>query len=107
MTIGRLREVRRCMRGEFLDGFVILGGGQYAWIAAARRRWSIVGGLRFKSGSALPHSTRHLRVGRVMGVAVLPSKVYADGNYWTTTSRKDHAVSDFDEGGRGRQGRAG
>src|SRR5882762_6947541 len=45
---------------------------------------------------------------RVVCVGVLKFRVYADRNYWTTTSWEDDAVSDFDEGACGRvEGRAG
>src|ERR1700730_6225609 len=35
---------------------------------------------------------------------VLLFRVYANGNYWTAAGGQDHAVSDFDEGQRRRQG---
>ncbi len=39
---------------------------------------------------------------------VLNFSAYADRNYWTTTGWEDDAVSNFDEGARGRvEGRAG
>src|SRR5580704_7294660 len=55
-----------------------------------------------KAKGAAPKSRLAARLAKW---GVLNFRVYADGNYWTTTGWEDDAVSDFDEGERRGEGR--
>src|SRR2546429_3841468 len=85
--------------------------GNSRWLSSSRksqfrpRLTSRSGAARFRKRAL---QEPHVHNGGAMRVRVLKFRVYANGNYWTTTGWEDDAVSDFDESACGRvEGRAG